>query len=405
MAIRFADPVSQYTTPHLTDLWTQATTYLATGNPAEPSIVAGAGPRGGSAIHLQDLGTGPSMGLEKTLVPVGNTAIVGCSFKATTGSTGGVGFSALRTQANGGNSVNMLAANAGANDSVINQICSIKKSYYTQVTLSLNTNGTITALTGNANSFSSPFTGQDRIGAVLGTTALSLLFEQWYSLELVVLTHASAGTLQLYVNDVLWLDLSGIKTIAEGGSASAGWQSFHIGAPLIRTGLPIAYRYADLRTLDTDTSDAFNNLAAKIGPAAIDVTMPTADGAHTDWTPKSAGTHFSEVDEIPPDDDTSYNETTGVGDIDSFVQPGVPITGVTIVAVGVMANVKSVDGGASETQMGVRIGGTDYLIGASEGNTASFSYQQGFVNNKPSDGLPFSEAQFAATEPLYKKTV
>ena len=219
MALLFADPVSQYTTPFLLALWTQATTYLGSGNPTDPTVVPSIGPRGGSVIELTmvgSIGSNPSMGLEKVLAPVGDTAIVGCSFKAGVGATGGTGFVNLSTPANGGNSINMVAANSGANDRVINQLLSIKNSYYTQVAITINANGTISALTGNANSFSAPFTGQDRIGVVLGTTSNALQFDAWYSIELKVLTHASAGTVELWVNDDLWLNLSGVKTIAQG---------------------------------------------------------------------------------------------------------------------------------------------------------------------------------------------
>lgn len=405
MALLFADPVSQYTTPFLTALWTQATTYLASGNPTEPTVVAGIGPRGGHVIELATVSSGQPMGLQKVLAPSGNTAIFGFKFKAGQGATGGVGFTSLFTQAGGGNSINMVAANAGTNDLVINQLCSIKNDYYTQIALTILTDGRLRALTGNANSFSSPFTGQDRIGVTLATGAIALLFDQWYDIEVKVLTHASAGTLQVYINGVLdsSLDLSGIKTIAQGASAVAGWTSIQLGAPIFDTGLPIDYRYADVRVIDTDTSDANNDLADVTGPVAIDVTMPDQDGFYTQWTPLGGGTHFSEIDEIPPDDDTSYNETTGVNDIDSFLTPGVPITGAAIVAVGVMADVKSVDGGASQTQLGVRIAGTDYLLGAAVGNTASYTYQQAFANNSPDTGVPFTEVEFATTEPFYQK--
>jgi hypothetical protein len=59
-------------------------------------------------------------------------------------------------------------------------------------------------------------------------------------------------------------------------------------------------------------------ICTPIGEVAIPALFPTADGSSTTWTPNSGTAHFSRVNEIPSNGDTSYCSSTGAGVIDTY---------------------------------------------------------------------------------------
>ena len=88
-------------------------------------------------------------------------------------------------------------------------------------------------------------------------------------------------------------------------------------------------RYDDLYILDWSVgpNDDYLAPANSTEGVAIEVFMPVANGAVLEWTPLSGSVpNFAEVNEVPPDDDLSYNFDGNVGDIDNYIfQPNVPI--------------------------------------------------------------------------------
>ena len=55
-----------------------------------------------------------------------------------------------------------------------------------------------------------------------------------------------------------------------------------------------------------------------IGPCKIYNLVPDADGYWGQWDPLGGGSHFIEVDEMPPEDDTDYVASASIGDKDSY---------------------------------------------------------------------------------------
>src|SRR6185437_13665423 len=54
------------------------------------------------------------------------------------------------------------------------------------------------------------------------------------------------------------------------------------------------------------------------GDLRVECVMPNGPGAHTQFTP-SAGANWQNVDEVPPDDDTTHNDSSTAGQLDTFV--------------------------------------------------------------------------------------
>jgi hypothetical protein len=89
---------------------------------------------------------------------------------------------------------------------------------------------------------------------------------------------------------------------------------------------------------------------------------PTADGAYTQWTPKTGTSHFAMVDETPCNGTTDHNSTATVGNRDSYsvsltsVPAGAAILGVDVKP---CASRNSSGGGSSTMNVFYRLNGTD----------------------------------------------
>jgi hypothetical protein len=132
---------------------------------------------------------------------------------------------------------------------------------------------------------------------LLGTSVLSLGSATWYYIELKVLTHDSAGTVEVKVNGATWLNLTSQDT-------QIGSNSYHDAA---RFGVVSEEtRYDDMYILDS-TGSANNDFLGNRKVIALD---PDGAGDDSDWTP-SAGSNYQNVDDGDEvDEDTTYNETS-----------------------------------------------------------------------------------------------
>ena len=98
-----------------------------------------------------------------------------------------------------------------------------------------------------------------------------------------------------------------------------------------------------------------------IGDCRIDCIYPNGAGYYQDFTPL-ADTNPEMVDEKKLiDNDTTYNESRTVGDIDTYELEPVPApTGTQIFAIQQCSSIKKTDAGIREFQQLLRVNGTDY---------------------------------------------
>ena len=168
-------------------------------------------------------------------------------------------------------------------------------------------------------------------GASLGNTVSTYSTTAFKAVGAKILFHASAGTVQLRCGGAaaLELDLTGVNTagVAVGAGCtfirlSSDWSSWNgRGA------------YDDL--VWGNASGSFN--VACPPDLRVGWTPPTADTVDADFTPQGAGDNYVEVDEVPADGDTTYNESTTAGHTDrfghSYAAANVSIIGVVVSAI------------------------------------------------------------------------
>lgn len=145
------------------------------------------------------------------------------------------------------------------------------------------------------------------------------------------------------------------------------------------------YRQSPTLYLDdiaiNDTTGTVNN--SWIGRGGIYGLVPSGAGTHTDFTP-SAGANYAAVDEVPPDDDTTYVESDTVGHKDTYALGDlVPVSG-DIQAVQWIARAKLAEAGEGNFQRLIRHDSVDYNGGDLAVDT-SYAYFTEIIEKAPDD--------------------
>ena len=364
MALLFMDSFDHYATADLTKKWSGAIPISfevipsigATGRHSSNGIRWAAGNFGGRT-------------LTKLLATSGATVVVGFAFVQYAGT-----FSSLVV----GTIFDPTIYNQA------NYVVAIRQAGTVQVWVRINQSGTLTVLRGSTE---------------LGTTvkALTAGAGLYSFIELKVLIDSSVGTVNLQVNQEVWLSLTAQNT---RNAASATWDEILIGG-MRGGGSPyVGWDYDDVYVLDGAGPAPWNTF---LGDCRVDVRNPTAAGATTGWTP-SAGANWQNVDDVAPNDDTDYNSVVTLNAVDTFVTQDAPVAGATIFGVQHCINAKKSDIGPCAIASVIRPSGTDQ-VGASAALGTGYSYLLQVAATIPGSAGPdpWTEAAFNAAEFGYKR--
>lgn len=358
MALLFMDSFDHYTSTDLLEKWT--TSSATSGNGL--AIAAGGGRRGSSSFRwANSLNSGLALAaIYKQLVPADATCVAGFAVLVPTAFVGTAGL----------------------------QIAVIRDGSTNQVSLRVNQDFTLSVCRGAHN------------GTVLGSTSAALSAATYYFLEWKVLIHPSAGTVDVRINGVSALSLTGQNT---RNSASSQWSTVALG---VVDGVANSYlsgtqqvHYDDLYVLDGSGSTPWNDC---LGDCRVDVRLPTAAGAAAGWTP-STGANWQNVDDAAPNDDTDYNAAATVGLTDTLVVQDAPVVGAAIYGVQVNLSVKKTDAGTCSLASVVRQGTTNLAAPAQNPGT-TYAYLRTVYQVNPHTSAQWTETDFNADEFGYTRT-
>jgi hypothetical protein len=212
------------------------------------------------------------------------------------------------------------------------------------------------------------YDGPDYTGSVSGQVAINTWF--WIAIK-ATMASGSGGSLQVAVNGVECINVTGVSTSEYGTSTSVmvvdgPWSSaVNIGGYVVGTG-----------DLPSDT---------------MIVELPITAGSADDFTP-SASTNVSCVDDAAPDGDTTHNVSSTTGQRDLFVVGALP-SGVAGVAHGLQVVLFASTDSASRTIKAIsKKSGTEVLSSAAGVNVGYASRGYNVFLNDPSTGSPWGAA-------------
>ncbi len=201
----------------------------------------------------------------------------------------------------------------------------------------------------------------------------------WHYIHLHYFIDASVGFFNVYVDGVLQIAYTGHDTTG----------SVPEGGPEIQR-----LRFVSGSTTTILIDDVYVNSGQLLLEGVVETLFPAGAGANTTWTP-STGSNYQNVDEKPMDGDTTYNQSSGSNQVDTFDFDALATTDVQGLAVSCV--VKSTSGSANVRPL-IRSGGTDYPAGANTSISTSYVAARLNSDTNPATGLAWTTTTVNAAE-------
>jgi hypothetical protein len=225
-----------------------------------------------------------------------------------------------------------------------------------------------------------------RAGSIPATSAPipGFVDDSFIHVEVGYWCHDTTGAWEVRANGVVVIGpTTGLDTRA-GGTAGLLDQVY-----LDNGGAANNYDYDDL-VIATGDHTHFR------GDCRVITRLPTGDGANTGLTPSSGGTHFDDVDDASPNDDTDYVTGDAIGEKDSYTYAAIGLPG-SIIAVQPVFDAKKTDSGTRSVATLIRRGGVDY-DGTGQALAAGYAGYWQVYELDPSTGLAWTTADVDAAE-------
>lgn len=254
-----------------------------------------------------------------------------------------------------------------------------------QVTIGLDTTGTITAWRGTV------------AGTALGTTASPVFVANAYQhVEAFVLFSNTVGTVEVRVNGVTVLTLTSQDTVATANVECsqvrvAGTNSAGTATTIMDFDDVFCY----------DNAGTYNN--AFIGDRRVLTLFPNANTATADWTAVGAATGYECIDEANPDEDTTYITADTTGLISEFGLQNLPGGISAISAVVMVERARKTDAGTANTQISIHSGAST-TTGANKALTEVYTFRQDVFEIDPASAAPFTPTEVNALQFKVERT-
>lgn len=351
------DGMGHYDTPWIPRKWTSLTTPAVTSTwtieatGRENNCIQKVTGNGGA---VEQIGWAPLMTRTGAWVPT---------------ASGVCGFAAI---------VNDLALIDDSGQSPIPAIWKCYSGPNAQITIRLNSNGTFSLVRNDA----SPVTLQHSAEGVLSNT--------WFEFEVLWVISNTVGAVQVRVNRVPILTITGADTQANLAPL-ANWNSIALlGMPKLGGGgTDLIWRFCDFYFADL-TAAVADDVAGFLGVFPIDFIVPDGAGASTGWTP-STGANWECVDEVPPSV-ADYVAATAPGALDLYDMQDIPPGTVVLGTQQLILAAKEDPGGATIEPV-YREGGVNYVY-----PLQGVPSEDPYYIIQPIDVNPATLAKFTAAE-------
>lgn len=194
-----------------------------------------------------------------------------------------------------------------------------------QVAVNIMPDGVLKAFRANAQGTGFILRNTDQAGdsqmTLLGTSPGTVDSDDY--LEVTVVHHPTTGSITVWKNNVELWALENVNTAISGENQSTDvyWGGYGVtgdGDDVLHHE-DLAAIISDVIVINGSTNaDDPNDPTQRIGDHKPQMSLPTADGNYTQFTPDPVGNHFANVDEIPPDSGTTENSAAEVDLRDNF---------------------------------------------------------------------------------------
>ena len=215
-------------------------------------------------------------------------------------------------------------------------------------------------------------------GTILATGTKLLLPGIYNYIEVKLTIHDSTGSAEVRVNELTDITVSGVDT-KNTSNASADRIYFHE-----ISGTHRGY-YDDIYVCDGQGSAPFNDF---LGDCRVQSLLPSGNGNSSQLVGQDADStnNYQNVDDpTGPDDDTTYNESSTVGNKDTYVYGDLESGSGTVYAVKPNIRAKKDDAGARSIASVARLSGTE-VDSSNASIGTSYGYYSDIRTTKPGGG-------------------
>lgn len=223
-------------------------------------------------------------------------------------------------------------------------------------------------------------------GTSLGSASSQTLSAgQWYYIEIVATFHASTGSVEVWVDGVRWLNITGADTV-DGSTATADTIAF------AATATASTY-YDDVYSV----SGTGGIRTTRLGPIKVLTNIvETGAGANDDFTRSTGADTGALLDDATPDGNSTYVESTSIGNKVTNTLPAYTASG-QVLAVQVRLQVQKTDVAAREATPLLRVNGTDYQ-GTQTPLTTTYGELVHIFEESPDTSNDFTDSEISGAE-------
>lgn len=228
----------------------------------------------------------------------------------------------------------------------------------------------------------------DGDGTLLGTSATGKILDStWHYLELKATLHDSTGTVDVQVDGVNVLSLTGQDT--KNGGTNATFDSLQLGTANSNSNFFTLHRDIYICNGAGSVNNDF------LGDCKVSLFVPTADSTPEQWTTSTGTSSFALVDEATPNSDTDYIQSSVDGDITRLELADMTDTTHQVYGIQTAAFAKKDDAGTKSFRVGIfsdaTLGnGADHVL------TTSYTTYLDVMELDPDGSVVWTPAQFNA---------
>jgi hypothetical protein len=229
---------------------------------------------------------------------------------------------------------------------------------------------------------------------ILGTVpAGTFLLNQWYHIGFEWFVDLTNGWVKVWVDGVLRLDVSGVRTV------TPLYPTF-IGSIQPTTGLswgPLGY-LADMYWGDAAGPAPWNSFMGDLRvQGQTNQTDAVGGGTYQQWTPSTGTDHGALTDEIPPDDDATYVATSTAALKETFTFDPITLGFGDVFGMILMPNMRKTQSATRLMATLLRSGGVD-TTGDDQSLRQTYAYYPQVYQVNPATGNPWTAATVDASE-------
>jgi hypothetical protein len=261
----------------------------------------------------------------------------------------------------------------------------------------MGTDGSVQALRG-AN-----ITNQELGGTVLGRSDPCIAAGGYHHFEMKSKIDNSTGYIEVRINEVTVLNLTGIDTQSTVNATAAQVVIGQSGGPTT-TGNPsfTTFDMDDVYAWDDDSSDAENTVVDFIGDKGCYYLPVDGDTAEADWTLSTGFSGFALLDEVPPSGTDYVSDTTGAAR-SIFTVAALPGGVAEVIAMMPVIYARKEDSGSVSIRGGVVVGVDESYSPTNSPSTAYAYMEPGPKTIDPDTGVAW--ANTANPDLLIERTV